>query len=165
MTRSFFLSTALSVLCVAVAAAACDNPPVPVACTDIPAGGCPEDNGADVCGDPTCAVVYACSQGQWVRSQTCPARPQDASASEASTLDAAPPEAGPPADAPFDAPPGAYGGPGCTDLQMPDCDVGTALACLGEADCCGCEDLWVCQNGGWVPWGQCADGGLVSSRP
>ena len=64
-------------------------------------------------------------------------------------------------DVSIDAPPGAYGGPGCVDLEQPDCSLGTALACGGTADCCGCQDLYVCSNGGWVPWGECTDAGIT----
>lgn len=52
--------------------------------------------------------------------------------------------------------PGAFGGPGCEDLEMPDCALGTALAC--GADCCGCGDLYTCQGGNWIPWGACVNG-------
>ena len=31
--------------------------------------------------------------------------------------------------------------------QAPDCSLGFALAC--PMGCCGCEDLFVCQGGGW----------------
>jgi hypothetical protein len=57
------------------------------------------------------------------------------------------------ADASIDAPPGAYGGPGCGALQSPDCSLGFALAC--PSGCCDCEDLFVCENGGWNAWGSC----------
>ena len=39
------------------------------------------------------------------------------------------------------APFGAFGGPGCADLEPPDCPLGLALSCNA---CCGCEDLFVC---------------------
>jgi hypothetical protein len=151
-TGSLLVLMTLAVL----VAGACDTTPVPAACTDIPDGGCPEDNGATVCVDPTCDAVYACSNGKWVFVQKCPPHPDDAGAPvEASPTDATVP------DVAFDAPPGSFGGPGCTDLETPDCSVGTALACVSTADCCGCQDLWVCQNAGWVLWGTCADGGLA----
>ncbi len=132
-----------------------------VACTDIPDGGCPQDNGATVCDDPTCQRVYACVSGAWVLSQSCPARPQEAAAPEDAGA-----EASPGLDASFDAPldalpPGANGGPGCVDLQLPDCSLGSALACASSPDCCGCEALFVCQGGGWTVWGTCGDGGIV----
>lgn len=151
----------------ALAIAACNGTPLPAACTDIPTGGCPEDNGAEVCSDCTCDSVYACNNGTWVFAQKCPSRPAcDAgtSADAASSSDAGITDAPAPQDVPFDVPPGAYGGPGCTDLETPDCSVGAAIACAATPDCCGCIDLWVCQGGGWVSWGTCADGGLVANK-
>lgn len=137
----------------------CSNPPTPVTCPDIPTGGCPQDNGADVCADPTCVAVYDCTHsGKWALDHTCPPR-HDAGvmdAAEEIAMDTGAP------DVALDAPPGAYGGRGCSDLQMPDCSLGTALGCSGTADCCGCMDLYVCQNGGWNLWGSCADGGIVA---
>jgi hypothetical protein len=56
---------------------------------------------------------------------------------------------------------GAFGGPGCVDLQAPDCPLGLAISCPNG--CCGCEDLFVCRNGGWNLWGQCVDGGITQS--
>ena len=142
-----------------LAASACSDPPTAVVCHGLAAPACPADVDADVCGDPQCASVYSCDNGAWSLVQTCPGYSADAAAHPA--------EAGPDAffsgDAPFDAPPGAFGGPGCGDLQDPDCSLGTALACGGAVNCCGCMDLYVCANGGWNLWGQCADGGVVSS--
>ena len=63
----------------------------------------------------------------------------------------------------IDAPPGAFGGPGCGDLLEPDGALGVALAC--GASCCGCEDLFVCENGGWELWGTCGDAGPEQSIP
>lgn len=122
-------------------------------CTDIPAGGCPISRGL-ACDDPACAAVYACRSGNvWELERTCP--PRDAGA-----LDASPPadaaiEAAPPFDASADAPPGANGGPGCGPLQPPDCSLGFALAC--SSGCCGCEDLFVCESGGWNLWSTCKE--------
>jgi hypothetical protein len=138
-------------------AAACKDSPPPAQCNDIPGAGCPVDNGADACTDKTCAAVYSCQDGSWVLDHTCPGYDPDAAAAG----DDAPVEAAPTADASFDAPPGAFGGPGCEDLQPPDCSLGTALACAGTPDCCGCEDLYVCVSGGWDLWGSCQDGGIV----
>jgi hypothetical protein len=56
--------------------------------------------------------------------------------------------------------PGALGGPGCQDLQNPDCSLGSAAACT---DCCGCEDLYVCQSGGWSLWGECDNGNITQN--
>jgi hypothetical protein len=134
----------------------CTDTPPPPQCHDIPAAGCPEDNGADPCTDVACAAAYACQNGSWVRVKTCPnyspdAAPKPVDASAEASFDSAG----------IDAPPGAFGGPGCTDLQPPDCSLGTALACGGTQDCCGCVDLYVCNAGGWDLWGECADGGIA----
>jgi hypothetical protein len=68
---------------------------------------------------------------------------------------------GSPRDAGFVLPPGANGG-SCaetaTDLESPDCTVDEALACN---DCCGCENLYVCSDGGWSLWGECGDAGTI----
>ena len=142
------------------ATSACNDPARVAVCNDLAAPGCPADQDADVCSDLQCAAVYACDNGTWSMVATCPNYSADAAAhpAEAGSGDAASAF-----DAPFDAPPGAFGGPGCVDLQEPDCPLGTALACGGAPDCCGCVDLYVCANGGWVHWGACVDGGLSSS--
>jgi hypothetical protein len=136
--------------------AACDDGAVARPCSNIPAGGCPISRGV-ACEDPACEAVYACRPGDvWELQERCPAR--DAGPSE--TNDAAPvePDAGSPVgDAAIDAPPGAYGGPGCDSLQAPDCALGVALAC--GADCCGCEDLYICEDNGWTLWGGCGPSG------
>ena len=122
-------------------------------CTDVPDGGCPLSNGV-ACEDPTCHAVYACNAGQWSFDHACP------------TIDAAVVDAGDEPDtmpsfdaASIDAPPGAFGGPGCPDLEEPDCPLGEALAC--GATCCDCEELYVCVDMGWTDWGSCQDGGIV----
>jgi hypothetical protein len=146
---------------------ACDNTAFPATCSDIPAGGCPEDNGAEVCTDCTCQSVYACDNGKWVFDKDCPPNPcpeagvtSDAAVEEAAPGDVTTTDVG------FVIPPGAYGGPGCTDLETPDCSLGTALACANTPDCCDCGDLWVCQDGGWVSWGSCtASGTIVPNKP
>jgi hypothetical protein len=156
------LLTALA-LATAVAglAAACDDPPAQNPCLDIPDGGCP---GIDTtnCEDITCTAIYSCQpDGTWVLATACPAR--DAG------VDSSPPppkEAGPETgtirkDAGINVP-GENGGPNCIDLEMPDCSLGEALAC--EQDCCGCQDLYVCQDIGWVLWGECGpDGGVLAN--
>ncbi len=136
-----------------VALYACADQPI-LACHDIPAGGCPlAGNGAE-CQDPTCAAAYACDEttGNWIFDHACP--PQDAGpeASADAAHDAAD---GGGFDADIDAPPGAFGGPGCVTLQPPDCPLGEALIC--SSGCCGCSDLFVCNDGGWDPWGYCSD--------
>lgn len=132
---------------------ACDSGPAPVTCYGIPDGGCPNE-GTDTCIDPTCAAVYDClADGGWGLDYTCPVR--EGGAMDAPVTDSMPSDAG----YDVDAPPGAFGGPGCVDLQTPDCPLGTVLVCGGG--CCGCQDLYVCDDGGWDIWGQCTDAGPV----
>ena len=135
-----------------LAAIACGDSPQPIVCHDIPAGGCPSENGA-ACQDPSCTAAYLCNEadGTWVLDHPC-------AAGEGGTSDAsadASHEAATPRDASFDAPPGANGGPGCAPLEQPDCALGDVLACPASAGCCNCDDLFVCQNGGWNHWGTC----------
>jgi hypothetical protein len=134
------------------------NPPQP--CTDIPEGGCPLSHGV-ACEDPSCLAVYACRPNDvWELDHVCP--PHDAAAHDASDADARA-DTGPVFDANIDAPPGAFGGPGCNPLEPPDCELGLVLLC--QSGCCDCADLYVCQNGGWQIWGTCSpDGGLQQTR-
>jgi hypothetical protein len=152
----------LSLVAVLVAVTSCDSVPTPAPCVDVPDGGCPEDNGADVCEDPTCAAVYECVSGAWVFQQQCPPHPHDASADVSEAGNDASADAQP--DVHIDAPAGAYGGPGCVDLEMPDCPVGIGLACAGMVGCCGCEDLFACVEGGWNDWGVCNEAGVVPNH-
>ncbi len=140
---------------VVTAASACsDDLPIAAPCTNIPQGGCPVARGVS-CDDPSCEAVYACRPGDvWELEKACPAREGGARVDGA----VASSDAGAPFDAAIDAPPGAFGGPGCSSLVLPDCALGLALAC--GADCCGCEDLFVCREGGWDLWGSCGDGGV-----
>ena len=153
-----FVALVACVGLVAVAVAplgACSDSSTPVLCKDIPDGGCPLSHGV-ACDDVTCAAAYACNGGTWTLDHVCPTR--DAATADASTdADARAPIA---RDGGFDAPPGANGGPGCADLQPPDCTLGLALACPNN-ECCGCEDLFVCSGGSWSAWGTCSDGGIV----
>jgi hypothetical protein len=128
--------------------------PQPVACRDIPAGGCPLGHG-DPCVDPTCATAYLCddTSGAWIKDHECPPHPDAGHDAGVDANDAA--TAG---DVDIDVP-GANGGPGCADLEPPDCPLGLVVAC--GTGCCGCEDLFVCQNGGWNAWGYCSDGGVA----
>lgn len=139
--------------------AACDDEAVPEPCSNIPAGGCPLSRGV-ACEDLACEAVYFCRPNNvWELKEQCPAR--DAGP----VPDASIPETAPPPpifDASIDAPPGAFGGPGCDALQAPECALGLALAC--GAGCCGCEDLYICEAGGWTLWGTCSDGGVSSGR-
>jgi hypothetical protein len=144
-----------SVIAIAVAPlGACSDAPQPALCDDIPDGGCPLSHGV-ACIDPSCAAVYACNAGVWSLDHVCPH--QDAAIVGDAAVDARPSLV---RDASFDVPPGASGGPGCADLQPPDCSLGFALACPAD-QCCDCEDLFVCADGGWGLWGSCdGDGGL-----
>lgn len=151
--RSLILGLVATALVLTAVAACQDDPATPEACTNIPPGGCPLSHGI-ACEDPSCDAVYACRAGNvWELNRTCP--PHDAGPPrEASAADAAPEAEAPrPFDASVDAPPGASGGPGCGPLQTPDCSLGFALSC--PSGCCDCEDLFVCQNGGWSYWATC----------
>jgi hypothetical protein len=153
--KRFFWVTAT---CAAVAVASCNDVPQGQTCKNIPDGGCPLSYGV-ACDDPACMAAYACNpDGTWTLDHACPP-------GEGGALDAAQPDrvAPPLRDANVDAPPGAYGGAGCTELQPPDCSLGSALACPSNS-CCGCEDLFVCSKGNWNLWGQCGDGGVISNR-
>ncbi|HEY8042473.1 MAG TPA: hypothetical protein VIF15_21875 [Polyangiaceae bacterium] len=155
--RSLPVLAALALALLLPAAACEDGTPATPCVNSVPTGGCPDDGTLDVCQDPSCNAAYACTKGSWVLDHTCPPRPADAG-SDAVIL---PRDAQAASDAAVDAPPGAFGGPGCVDLQPPECPAGVALACGGARDCCGCTDLFVCVNGGWNPWGSCVDGGVV----
>src|SRR5262249_46641787 len=122
-------------------------------CTNVPPGGCPLSHG-QACNDPACEAAYACEPGGvWRFDHACPTRDAGPDAAPDAPPDAQPP---PPRDAAgFDVPPGANGGPGCADLEPPDCPLGVAIGCN---NCCGCEDLFVCSDGGWNAWGACLDG-------
>ncbi len=137
-------------LLVAVAASCREDPAAVEACTNIPAGGCPLSHGI-ACQDLSCEALYACRAGNvWELDRACP--PNEAGTPREASTEAGP-EASRPFDASADAPPGAAGGPGCGPLQPPDCSLGFALAC--PSGCCDCEDLFVCQNGGWSYWATC----------
>jgi hypothetical protein len=144
------------------AASACSDPSLPALCHDLAPPACPADDDADVCADVGCASVYACDDGTWTFLRTCPDDSPEAGVHPAEAGEDAPSQV----DAPFDAPAGAFGGPGCIDLEEPDCPLGTALACSGARDygagCCGCADLYLCVDGGWEPWGNCTDDGGVA---
>ncbi|HVJ91750.1 MAG TPA: hypothetical protein VM580_18240 [Labilithrix sp.] len=134
------------------AVAACDDVVAAQPCSGIPAGGCPLSRGV-ACEDPSCEAVYACRPGNvWELQARCPAR-EGASRDSGATGDV---DASAVVDASIDAPPGAFGGPGCAPLQEPDCSLGLALSC--GVGCCGCVDLYVCEDQGWSIWGQCVDG-------
>jgi hypothetical protein len=155
--------SALTVLALgAVVGAACtafeDESPV-VACTDIPEGGCPGSTAN--CQDPTCSAIYSCQlDGGWTLSGMCPAR----DAGPDTGIHDARADVNLRRDVDFDVPPGASGGPGCPDLQLSDCTLTEALLCPAN-ECCCCEALFVCDDGGWNAWGQCLDGGELMMTP
>jgi len=156
MRARLLLTAGVMAVVAGLAASACgDTPPPPKPCHDIPTGGCPL-SGANACADPTCTAVYACTNGAWTFDHMCPPPSgTDAGTDAAMDADAAPP---PLFDAAFDVPPGADG-VGCSGLQPPDCTLDTAITC--GPGCCQCEDLFICQDASWIPWGQCVDGGIV----
>ncbi len=145
---------------------ACSDPTIDDYCMDIPKGGCPGEDGTN-CEDTTCAAIYSHSSScVWTFVQSCPnyKPPHDAGPPDGSR-DAAPDGQLRDAhlrDAGFVLPPGAAGGPGCLDLESPDCPLDLALQC---DDCCGCQDLYVCVDGGWNEWGECGDGGGILQDP
>ena len=149
------VTRAIAILAVAIAAACQDDLAVPQPCTNIPAGGCPI-NGSQECTDPTCEAVYACKADRtWSLERVCPVH-------DAGLVDAAPVEAAALSsvrDASTDVA-GSSGGPGCPNLQPPDCSLGAGLACPPTM-CCGCEDLFVCTAGSWNAWGTCNKGTIT----
>lgn len=150
------LAILASLVVAVLAGPACSDAVAERPCTAIPAGGCPLSRGV-ACEDPSCESVYACRPGNvWELDHTCPVR--EAGAPRDATVDAPPIR-----DGSVDAPPGANGGPGCGSLQVPDCALGLALVCA--PGCCDCDELFVCQNGGWVSWGTCSlDAGVREGR-
>jgi len=151
----FTLGLAAGVALVSISA--CDSTQEAPTCTDIPDGGCVVDYDADFCIDPTCDTLYTCStSGAWVQIGTCPARPMEGGPDVGDVVEASPMSDVNLADAPL----GAFGG-GCQpELEMPDCQLGTALLCT-SSDCCGCQDLYVCVNMNWDIWGECTEAGVV----
>jgi hypothetical protein len=150
------------------AVVACDqSDPIATPCRDIPANGCPLLEDDSECNDPSCAAAYACVDGEWSLERACPGfdagTPREAGA-DAGSVDAA--DAGICRDAgAIVVPSGASlsAGPGCGDLQAPDCPISEVLVCSpGSVDpCVGCEGLFYCLNGEWYPWGVCSDDGGV----
>ncbi len=130
---------------------ACRDQPVAQTCRNVPGGGCPLAHGV-ACDDPACAAAYAClPDGTWQLDHVCPARDAGADAQ-------APPKDAGLKDVDLDVV-GAFGGPGCAALEPPDCPFGVAATCT--SGCCGCEDLFVCRDGGWDPYASCTDGAIV----
>jgi hypothetical protein len=133
-----------------LSAIGCSDPPTLRECRNVPEGGCPLAYGK-ACDDPACSAAYAClSDGTWQLDHTCP--PRDGGADVGT-----PPKDAGVRDVELDVE-GAFGGPGCVPLEPPDCPYGIAATC--NSGCCGCEDLFVCRDGGWSAYGFCADGGI-----
>ena len=167
MRRSTLLATVGAAAALILSVGCPDQSLVPY-CVNIPASdGCP---GSDLtaCNGPTCSSVYACDHttGAWSYVGACPAH--DAGADVGASTDAGDGAVNDSRDAHasgrdvnIDVPPGAWGGPGsgCPDLENPDCTLGSAIDCVRS--CCGCQDLYVCADGGWNPWGTCNDGGQL----
>ena len=138
-------------ICLLVSISCAQDIVVTQPCRNIPQGGCPWTV-EDPCLDVACTAIYTCSASQWTLERQCS---NDGGMADISVSDGS-------ADhglqwlhdANIDARPGAYGGPGCIDLEAPDCSLGLALAC--GVGCCGCEDLYICEGGGWQFWGACS---------
>lgn len=147
------------------AVAACEGTLIaPTDCGEIPAGGCIDKGSTvDQCEDRSCTALYACHaldpvepiRGAWEPQRECPARP--APELDASAVDAATEAGRGRSDAAFppDLPSGAFGGPDCVSLELPDCALAVGYGCT--TNCCGCEELFVCANGGWDSWGTCVE--------
>ncbi len=164
MRRVYYATSAAAVAFVTVVlAAACGGDIEQAApCGEIPTGGCPKPDGT--CSDPTCVSIYACIDGAWRFASACnndgATRASTSDAGDAGGRDSSASDAAIARDAGFVVPPGANGGPGCGTLQPPDCPLALALSCSLDS-CCGCEDLYVCRNGGWDTWGTCRNGNLT----
>lgn len=156
MNRLALASIALVSLGLLTAAVACSDAPMATTCKNVPLGGCPLSHGV-ACKDPSCEAAYACTENGWVLDHVCPAH--DAGSLDASPARDAVADTSSIRDASIDAPPGSFGGPGCAELQAPECALGVALAC--STGCCGCEDLFVCDKGGWTLWGACQNGQIT----
>jgi hypothetical protein len=147
-------SKSVTFLCVtfsfplALGACADDGAGIAARCGAIEAGGCP-GNSLEGCADEACDFVATCAaaSGRWVSVATCPARARDAGVGAGAGDDTGTGDAG---AAGHDA--GSSTG-GCPPLQAPDCSEATRVAC--GAGCCGCEDVFRCEGGGWVDLGPC----------
>ncbi|MEO8874178.1 MAG: hypothetical protein ABI461_01215 [Polyangiaceae bacterium] len=155
--RAAVVAVAIAGLLAVAFASACDGPPLAQQpCRDIPDGGCPAYDNA--CEDPTCTALYLCEPNEtWQLDLVCPPKEAGPAAPDA-TADAIA-DVVDHSDADYIDVPGALGGPGCDDLEVPDCALGVAAACTNG--CCGCEDLYVCQSGGWSLYATCGNGAIT----
>ena len=136
--------------------AGCPTLPPFVPCGEIPANGCPIDEGGS-CDDPSCSGVFACENGVLVSQQVCP------------TPDGGFPDGGPSNDGgpctPLSV--GAMNaGVGCMpDLEAPDCPIEAAGSCVETACLSGCLDFYVCgADQLWIDVAFCDDEGEFSSN-
>lgn len=155
-----------SLVTVTLALGACEGTLIAEAdCGLIEEGGCPDKGDAvDQCFDYRCRALYRCVQdpndpatGTWEFRRDCPYQEPPEAGAPTDARDGASSDAAPPRDGglPSDLPPGAFGGPGCVSLQLPDCSLATGYGC--STRCCECEDLYVCEEGAWYLWGHCQD--------
>jgi hypothetical protein len=161
------LATLLATAAALTVAAACDDGGAIQTCEGsvIPSNACEVLEDDSECTDPCCAAAYQCVGNTWSLAHACPGYSASKCSDGATTSVTNLQEAGV-CDAAVALPPGANGGPGCIDLEPPDCPVGEVLTC-GAASCVqsACEALWYCEDGEWWEWGTCdADGGLVPAR-
>jgi hypothetical protein len=130
-------------------------------CHNIPSGGCPGGDATN-CEDPTCVEIYSCeANGSWTPVVRCPPHEAGVDAGrgvDGSGVDATVIREASLRDVDFKLPEGAAGGPDCIELESPDCPLELALAC--SMSCCGCQDLWVCEDGSWNIWGACSEAGV-----
>ena len=148
---------AISVATTVALATGCDQAdPVAKPCRDIPSNGCPLLDDDSECADPCCAAAYACDDGESSFEHTC----SGFWGCDAGTTTVADDAGGYCDVGAIDAPVGASGGPGCEELEAPDCPLSEALVC-SATPCLGCDDFFACVNGGWIRWAGClADGGV-----
>jgi hypothetical protein len=128
------------------------------ACGEIPEGGCIGSSGGGCPLDPTCTGIYTCDpQGTWSRVAICPV--PEGGRPDAIIMY---PDAHLVRDVDFTVPEGAAGGPGCSELQASCCALSVVLACPSN-QCCGCGEVFVCDDGGWNAWGYCDEAGALVS--
>ncbi len=155
-----FFEKACVVAALAAVALGCDQRSFSVptcAGTSIPSNACPVLEDDSECADPCCAAAYSCNDGTWTLEHACASYDDGAHCPDSSPP--AVPEASVCDAEGLDAPAGSNGGPGCIDLQPPDCPLGEVLACGLSCAALGCESLFYCQDGEWINWGECTDGG------
>jgi len=145
----------VSTIACGMAAPSCASELSAQRCTSIPVGGCPLSRGV-ACEDPACVAVYACNPDTtWQFVRACDGRDASAStdvAPDATLGEVADAALGSVYDASFD-PSMSSSSSQCLSLQLPDCPVEIAQAC--SSGCCGCEEWFRCESGGWTYVGSC----------